>query len=245
MEDDPMDDSGGAGRAYRAVMEPKGLKCFSLKIGESDLYVCTTGDTLEAARDSLERHRAELESYLASHSTFGTSFKPVPAASGAPGIVADMAEAGQAFDVGPMASVAGAIAQWVGTDLLAASGEVIVENGGDIFLAGGGRRRIRIFAGADSRDVDIIVEDSAKGIGVCTSSATVGPSVSFGAADAVTVVATTATIADAAATAIGNVVMRLQDIEAGLEMASSFDEVDGAVIMLQGSMGAWGKVEIT
>ncbi|HEY5494370.1 MAG TPA: UPF0280 family protein [Candidatus Anoxymicrobiaceae bacterium] len=239
-----MDENRGDERAYRAVMEPQGLRCFCLKIGESDLYVCTAGDTLEVARASLERHRAELESYLASHSTFGTSFKPVPAASGAPEIVADMAAAGEAFGVGPMASVAGAIAQWVGSDLLAGSSEVIVENGGDIFLAGGGRRRIRIFAGADSRDVDIIVQDSAGGIGVCTSSATVGPSVSFGAADAVTVIAPTATIADAAATAIGNVVLRPRDIEAGLEMASSFEDVDGAVIMLQGSMGAWGKVEI-
>lgn len=238
------DEESNAERAYRAVMEPEGLTCYALKMGESDLYICTAGDTVEAARESLERHRAELEGYLATHSSFGTSFKPVPAATGAPGIVTDMAAAGEAFDVGPMASVAGAIAQWVGTDLLSVSSEVIVENGGDIFLAGGGRRRIRIFAGVDSRDVDIIVEDSADGTGVCTSSATVGPSVSFGAADAVTVIAATATIADAAATAMGNAVLRPEDIGSGLEMAASFEQVQGAVIMLQGSMGAWGKVEI-
>jgi len=239
-----MDEEHSAERAYRGVMEPEGLTCYSLKIGESDLYICASGETADVARKSLERHRAELEAYLAAHTSFGTSFKPVPAATGAPGIVADMAAAGQAFDVGPMASVAGAIAQWVGTDLLSVSSEVIVENGGDIFLGGGGRRRIRIFAGADSRDVDIIVEDSPDGTGVCTSSATVGPSVSFGAADAVTVIAATATIADAAATAIGNVVLRPEDIGSGLEIAATFEQVQGAVIVLQGSMGAWGKVEI-
>jgi len=232
------------GRAYRAVMEPGGLTCFTLKIGQSDLYVCALRDLAGEAAESLAAYRAELERYLAAHPSFGTSFKPVPAASGAPEIVKDMAQAAGMFDVGPMASVAGAVAQHVGTDLLASSAQVVVENGGDIFLAGGGPRRVRVFAGAGSRDVDIIVEDSAAGIGVCTSSATVGPSVSFGAADAVTVVAGTATIADAAATAIGNSVLTPDDIAAGLEMAASFEQVDGVVIMLQGSVGAWGKVEI-
>ena len=89
-----MEDSGDVQRAYRAVMEPEGLTCYGVKIGESDLYVCTRGDARAAALVSLRRHRGELEAYLASHSGFGTSFKPVPAAGEAPGIVADMAAAG-------------------------------------------------------------------------------------------------------------------------------------------------------
>jgi ApbE superfamily uncharacterized protein (UPF0280 family) len=231
-------------RVYRAVMEPTGLMCYSLVIGESDLYICTEGDTAALAKESLGRHRAELEDYLSKHVSFGTSFKPVPVASEAPGIVAEMAAAAEACDVGPMASVAGAIAQHVGVDLLTASRRVIVENGGDLFLAGGGPTRVRIFAGAGSAPVDIIVEDTPEGVGLCTSSATVGPSVSLGAADAVSVLAATATLADAAATAIGNMVLSVEDIGAGLEKAASVDGVYGTVVMLEGSMGAWGKVEI-
>lgn len=225
-------------------MEPEGLQCFTVAMGESDLYVCAESDLTEPALASLERHRGVLEDYLAKHSSFGTSFKPVPAASDAAEIVAAMAEAALACGVGPMASVAGAIAQFVGSDLLALSRRLIVENGGDLFLAGGGTRRVRIFAGKDSPPVDIVVEDRPRGVGLCTSSATVGPSVSLGEADAVTVLAQTATLADAAATAIGNMVLRPEDIPSGLEAASRLPGVDGAVILLQGSMGAWGTLQV-
>jgi len=238
MEDEPYLE-----RAYRSVIEP-GLRCYPVVLGESDLYVCTTGGLSAAASESLATHRLELEAYLEKHFSFGTSFRPVPVASDAPAIVTAMAEAAEAFDVGPMASVAGAIAQFVGADLLGSSGEVIVENGGDLFIAGGKRRTVRIFAGAGSPSVNVVVDACPDGVGLCTSSATVGPSVSLGAADAVTVLARTATIADAAATAIGNILLRPEDIPDGLELASGHELVDGVVIILQGSMGAWGKLEI-
>jgi ApbE superfamily uncharacterized protein (UPF0280 family) len=231
-------------RRYRGVIEPVGLTCYQVELGESDLYVCTRGDLSEAARESLARHRDELEGYLASHPSFGTTFRHLPVASGAPGIVADMGRAAELFDVGPMACVAGAVAQHVGTDLLNGSGEVIVENGGDIFLAGGGVRKVRIFAGSAEPPVDITVRDRPEGVGLCTSSGTVGPSVSLGGADAVTVLASTASLADAAATAIGNRVRRADDIESALEAASGFGEVLGVVVVAGGSLGAWGAVEL-
>lgn len=231
-------------RVYRAVMEPEGLTCYSVVQGESDLYVCTTGDLSAEAAESLEEHRGHLEAYLRAHFDFGTSFRPIPVDSEAPAIVKEMADAAAAFDVGPMASVAGAVAQFVGTDLLRGSSEVIVENGGDIFLAGGGTRAVRIFAGARSAGVDISFEDAPGGVGLCTSSATVGPSVSLGAADAVTVLARTATIADAAATAIGNRVVRPENIEEGLGMGREAEDVYGVVILLQGSVGIWGNLQM-
>jgi ApbE superfamily uncharacterized protein (UPF0280 family) len=119
-----------------------------------------------------------------------------------------------------------------------------LENGGDIFLAGGTKRKIRIFAGGSSPLVDISIEDRSEGLGLCTSSATVGPSVSLGAADAVAVLALTATLADAAATAIGNMVRTAEDIESALEAAARYEEVLGAVIVVGGSVGAWGSIEL-
>lgn len=225
-------------------MEPDGLDCFSLVIGESDLYVCTRGDQRERAKESLLTRRSELEEYLASHLLFGTSFKPVPPVSGAPDIVLDMGAAAEAFGVGPMAAVAGAIAQHVGSDLLRFSTEVIVENGGDIFMAGGGRRKVRIFAGASAPPVELTVKDAPDGVGLCTSSATVGPSVSLGSADAVTVLAPTATIADAAATALGNMVSGAEDIRGALEAAAGFGQLLGVVVVAGGAAGAWGSMEL-
>ncbi|MHB8896977.1 MAG: UPF0280 family protein [Candidatus Geothermincolia bacterium] len=240
-----MGDEKYVERGYRGVIEPAGLTCSSVILGESDLYVCTRGNLAARALESLARHRDELEAYLMRHPDFGTSFRPVPVDSRAPDIVREMAEASEAVGVGPMAAVAGAIAQHVGTDLLGESSEVIVENGGDIFLAGGGTRKVRVFSGAGFPPFDIVVVDAPEGVGVCTSSATVGPSVSLGAADAVTILGITATLADAAATATGNRVLRPGDIESGIEIASAIDGVEGVVIVLQGSMGAWGKLRIT
>jgi uncharacterized protein len=231
-------------RRYRGVIEPAGLDCYQVELGESDLYVCTRGDLSEAARESLTRHRAELETYLQMHPSFGTAFRPLPLASSAPDIVADMGRAAEIFDVGPMACVAGAVARYVGTDLLNESDEVIVENGGDIFLAGGGSRKVRIFAGGEMPPVDIAIHDRPEGVGLCTSSGTVGPSISLGGADAVTVLAVTATLADAAASAIGNRVRGADDIESALEAASGFGEILGVVICAGGSLGAWGAVEL-
>lgn len=237
-------------RGYRGVIEPAGLVCYKVELGESDLYVCTHGDLSAAAGESLRWHRAELEAYLASHPSFGTSFRPLPVSSGAPDIVADMGRAAEVFDVGPMACVAGAVAQYVGMDLMNESDEVIVENGGDIFLAGGAAsgagsaRKVRIFAGSEMPPVEIAICDRPEGVGLCTSSGSIGPSISLGGADAVTVLAATATLADAAATAIGNRVRGADDIKSALEMASGFGEILGVVVVAGGSLGAWGAIEL-
>ena len=231
-------------RAYRGVMEPEGLNCYRVAIGESDLYVCTEGEFESQTSRSLARHRKDLEEYLESHSGFGLSFKPVPATGDAPGIVAEMARAAAFFDVGPMASVAGAIAQRVGLDLLNFSSQVIVENGGDIFMAGGSQRRVRVFAGEGAPAIDIEFIDSPGGTGLCTSSATIGPSVSLGTADAVAVLAPTATLADAAASAFGNMVYSAEEIGDVLDRASEHSEVLGIVVVAGGSVGVWGGLEI-
>ncbi|MBU4175464.1 MAG: UPF0280 family protein [Actinobacteria bacterium] len=231
-------------RAYRGVMEPEGLDCYRVVIGESDLYICTEGEWKSRARESLAERRRELEEYLESHPSFGMSFKPVPATGDAPGIVEEMARAASVFDVGPMASVAGAIAQRVGRDLLNLSSQVIVENGGDIFMAGGRKRRVRVFAGEGAPAIDIKLACSPGGMGLCTSSATVGPSVSLGAADAVAVLAQTATLADAAASAFGNMVNSTEEIGDVLTGASEHAEVLGIVVVAGGSVGVWGGLEI-
>ena len=231
-------------RVYRLLTGSGGLDCYRVTAGESDLFICTEGDLREAALQSLLKHRASLESYISSHPGFSSSFRPLPAVTGSASLVQDMAEAARIFNVGPMAAVAGAISQYVGTDLLVYSSQVIVENGGDIFSAGGVGREVRVLTGAKPDFIDIAINDTCEGIGLCTSSATVGPSISLGGADAVTVLAETATLADAAATAIGNMVRTESDIEAALEHASGFDCIKGVMVVIGGAVGVWGEVEL-
>ena len=111
--------------------------------------------------------------------------------------------------VTPMAAVAGSVAEEVLAAMLAATPltRAYVNNGGDIafYLAEGERFRMAI-AGPDGSDlgrVDVGHDDVARGL---ATSGQGGRSFSMGIADAVTVLARTASEADVAATLIANAV---------------------------------------
>ncbi len=142
------------------------------------------------------------------HPEFLKSLAPVTAASDAPPLFRTMIEAAEAAGVGPMAAVAGAVAQADGRFLVEDSPQVIVENGGDIFPASREDRLVSIYAGDSpfSQELDIRVGAAQTPIGLCTSSGTVGHSLSLGRSDAVSVLSPSTAMADAAATAGGNLI---------------------------------------
>jgi len=234
-------------RRYRNLLVDQTLPSFQVQVKETDLYIRTTRDLSAAAYQSILRHRYQLERYILDHPDFLRSLAPVPPDEFAPPLVRRMISAGQAAGVGPMASVAGAVAEAVGQDLMAESEEIIVENGGDIFLRCSRKVRVGIFAGESplSLRVGLVVAAAAHPWGVCTSSGTVGPSLSFGRADAVCILSPSAALADAAATAVGNLVRSPSDLERGLEKARTIEGVSGAVIIVGEKLGAWGEVELT
>jgi ApbE superfamily uncharacterized protein (UPF0280 family) len=157
-----------------------------------------------------------------------------------------MAEATQEVGVGPMAAVAGAIAEKVGMELLPFSDEVIVENGGDIFLKTQKKRFIGVYAGesAFTRKIAFSILPEETPLGVCTSSGTVGHSLSFGYADAVIVFSPSTSLADAAATAIGNRVRLAEDIPDALEFAQNIKGLRGVAIVKGDKMGLWGQIRL-
>jgi ApbE superfamily uncharacterized protein (UPF0280 family) len=158
-----------------------------------------------------------------------------------------MAEAAAKVNVGPMAAVAGAFAEFVGLDLLKYSPEVIVENGGDIFLKSTKSRLVGVYAGEDSPltgRVALKIEPLDTPIGVCTSSGTVGHSLSFGKADAVVVLSRSTALADAAATAIGNIVKEETDVQKALDYARSVKGLVGVAVLVNDKMGVWGKINL-
>jgi uncharacterized protein len=232
-------------RTYRNSVAAHDLVSFHVSVRETDLYIAADCDLSEIALDSVIKHRNYLESYIQQHPTFLKSFVPVPSNRLAPAIVRDMIEAGITAQVGPMAAVAGAMAQFVGADLLGHSENVIVENGGDIFMKTFNERRVSIFAGESSLSQKLVLRimPSEMPLGVCTSSATVGPSVSFGRADAVCVLSQSACLADAAASLIGNQVKTPGDIKKALNLGSEIPGVKGIVIIMGETMGAWGQIE--
>jgi ApbE superfamily uncharacterized protein (UPF0280 family) len=234
-------------KKYRSLLLGSHLTSFQVQVKETDLYLRATRDLSENARQSVLRHRYQMESYILARPDFLLSLTPVPADEFAPPIVSRMIRAGQAAGVGPMAAVAGAMAEAVGEDLLEECPEVMVENGGDIFLACARETRVGIFAGSSplSLRLALAVPPAGHPWGVCTSSGTVGPSLSFGRADAVCILSPSASLADAAATAVGNLVSTPGDLEEGLQRAKAIEGVSGAVIILGEKLAVWGEIELT
>jgi ApbE superfamily uncharacterized protein (UPF0280 family) len=233
-------------RTYRNLVKTEDLIPFRVTIRETDLFLLAQRKLELETREAVIRYRWQIEEYIRYHPEFRTSLMPVRSDHHAPKIVKEMLKASQLANVGPMASVAGAIAEFVGKDLIPLSPEVICENGGDIFIASSKQRVVGVFAGKSplSLTVGLRIKPGDTPIGVCSSSATVGHSMSFGKADAVCVLSRSASLADAAATSIGNLVEGKGDIEKGLDYGSQIRGIIGVLIIVGEAMGMRGSLEL-
>ncbi len=234
-------------RTYRKTVDAGGLVSSFVTVRETDLHILAVKSVDDQAYDSVYRYRNQLENYLARNPEFLTALAALPPDPLAPLIVRAMLEAARAAQVGPMAAVAGAMAEFVGRDLLAASTEeIMIENGGDIFLKRQKECLVAIFAGQSplSQQVGIRIPAAQMPIGICTSSGAVGHSLSLGKADSVTVLAPSTPLADAVATRLGNEVSGRGDINRALQVAQSIPDISGVVIILDNQLGAWGAVDL-
>ena len=233
-------------RSYRSWLARDGLVSFRVAIQETDLYILAHSPLEQEAREAVIQLRHQLEAYIRANPDFASSLAPLPEDPRAPKIAQEMLTASQQAGVGPMAGVAGAMAEFVGRELLVSSPEVVVENGGDIFIQINTERKIGLFAGESplNMKVGIRVPPERTPLGICTSSGTVGHSQSFGRADAVCVISPSCTLADAAATALGNRVGGNGDIERVLEEGRRISGVEGVVIIVDDALGAWGEYEL-
>jgi uncharacterized protein len=233
-------------RTYRTRTARGGLVGFRVVVRETDLWVMASRDFTPEVREWVLQERQQLEGYIGAHPDFLRTLSPWPDDPFAPGVVREMIEAAAQAGVGPMAAVAGALAARVGRRLEPLSPEVIVENGGDIFLKISQPATVALFAGKSplSYRVGLKLDPVLSPVGVCTSSGTVGHSLSFGRADAACVVARDPALADAAATALGNRVPEAAAIPAALEWAASLAGILGAVVIIGDKLGAWGRVDL-
>lgn len=232
-------------RIYRRDSRSEDLVGFSVTVAETDLYIQAETELTTAALTAVKQARQQIEAHIALRPEFATMLQPLQPLEDVTGLVAAMYRAAQRAEVGPMAAVAGAIAEFVGRRLLEESSQVIVENGGDIFIATLVPRVVAIRAGNSplSGQVGIVVP-GGQWLGVCTSSGTVGPSFSDGQAQAAVVVAEDTALADAAATAVGNKVKSAVDCAAALEWVKQLEEVRGAVVIYEATLAAWGEIEL-
>ncbi|MDD3895057.1 MAG: UPF0280 family protein [Syntrophomonadaceae bacterium] len=242
---------GFGDRDYRLLQLGNDLKYFNVKVKETDLAIGVENKVYSDSLISLcyketIKIRRQLEEYILSHPQFQTSLVPIKTFPEAPEIAVKMAAAAAVAGVGPMAAVAGAVADYIGQILEQYSPEVIVENGGDIYLKSARERNIAIYAGESpfSYKIGFKVKAGEKPAGICTSSGTVGHSLSFGVADAVVIKGSSAILADAVATQAGNLVKNKFALERAIEYVKKLDRELSIVAIKDDQMMAWGDIEM-
>jgi ApbE superfamily uncharacterized protein (UPF0280 family) len=227
------------------VKEMNVLKRTSICHKETSLTILSTKNLGQKAREELAINYSQLERYIQKNPLFYSSYEPVSVGNDAPRIARLMACASEKAGVGPMAAVAGAFSDIIGNMFLEKGArEVIVENGGDIFMKAAEPRKVGIYAGPSdfSEKIGFLVQPAQTPIGICTSSDSVGPSINLGKPDAVTTFAASSALADAAATAVGNAVRGDCPVKKGILRAKKIEGLQGVLIIKGGEMGAWGKI---
>ena len=227
-------------------MKTKNLFKQAFQFKETNCTIIADDESaINTAVSSIKYHRKQLERYIQDHPKFLYSLQPVPVIKG-PRIVRLMAEASEKANVGPMAAVAGVLADLAVEDMALAGSEVaVVENGGEVSAISNQPIDIALSAGDSplSRQIGFRLEKFP--IGVATSSGLFSHALSFGEAEAATVFAVNAGIADAAATAVGNLI-KGDDcrgaVEGGIKEALGIEGVRGVLILYRGIVGKAGQV---
>lgn len=185
--------------------------------------------------------RRILESYILKIPEFKTTHAPFHPAEHAPALIRHMAVQSEKAGVGPMASVAGTLAsEALHAILKAGAREAVVDNGGDMALFIREPVRVGLFTGFDTlNELALELEPRNEIYGICTSSGVVGPSYSYGKANAAVVISANVTLADAAATALGNRIRKTEDLETCFRFLEPIPEIEGALVVFQGKIALW------
>lgn len=236
-------------RFYRDWVKADGLVSMYISVKETDLHIFAD-KPVDASfiREKVLHYRWQIEDYITRDNRFITSLKPLEVELTAPRIVKEMGIASAKAGVGPMAAVAGAIAYFLGRDLLRKGCKnVIIENGGDIFLKITKSCKVGIYAGRAKpwNNLSLKIKPGQTPLGICTSSGKLGHSLSFGVADAVVILAGNPCLADAVATAAANKVQSQHELKEALDFARSIKGVSAAVAILKDKMASWGDVQFT
>jgi ApbE superfamily uncharacterized protein (UPF0280 family) len=223
-------------RLFKEAFECKETRCTIIADREQGI---------KTAIESLRRNRKELEDYARSNPRFLITLEPVPLPA-EPLVARLMAEAAEKANVGPMAAVAGVLADLAVNDMvLDGCGVAVVENGGEVSAVSDRSVDVALAAGDSPFSKRFGFRLSDFPVGVATSSGRFSHALSFGDAEAATVFCENAGLADAAATAVGNVV-KGEDysvaIEKGIEVAKSIRGVKGGLLIYRGVTGTWGKI---
>ena len=236
-------------RSYRSRFSDDGRRWFCVKFLESDLWIGVDSGSYRASMEDevyafLVDLRRQMDAYLLMDPAYKAALTPYDAGLEAPGILKEMSRISHKTGIGPMSAVAGAVAKHV-ADFLGTK-EVIVENGGDIYAKATSDMDISVFAGQSplSEKVGLHIPAAAFPCGICTSSGTVGPSLSLGRADAMMIVCKDVLLADSYATAMANRIQSVNDLQPVIESIQAIPEILGALAVKDDKLAVCGLYEL-
>lgn len=214
---------------------------------ESDLYIVSDSSlSSDHAKNILIKYYTSIEAYSKTHPYFLISLISLKMDEKAPPIIQDMLKVSAQASVGPFASVAGAVAHYVGYELLSWCNQIMIENGGDIFLKIDEDKKIGLYLGKkfNPEMITLKIKKRTHPFGICSSSATIGPSLNFGNADLVTIIANNTLVADAYATAYSNKIKEEKDVVAVMKEAEASPFIRGIIVAFAQKLYLKGDVEI-
>ena len=240
-------------RSYRSRFSNNERRWFCVKFLESDLWIGVDKGSYSASIEAdvyamLVDLRRTMDAYLLMDPAYKAALVPFEAGLEAPDILKEMSRVSHKTGIGPMSAVAGAVALHVAEFLKSqfAVKEVIVENGGDIYAEAHSDMDVAVFAGQSplSEKIGLHIPASAFPLGICTSSGTVGPSMSLGRADAVMIVCKNVLLADSYATAMANRIQSVNDLQPVIDRISNTPDILGAIAVKDDRMAICGQFEL-
>lgn len=220
---------------------------FQVVLEETDLWVTGQKDLSARILNYVQKLRLDIKSYAGLYPDFLSALVPVEEKKHCPEIVARMIRASASLEVGPMAAVAGGIAQMVAEKFAEQSPELLVENGGDIYMYSSRERTVGLLAEPEEGVMlGLRIPADRFPCALCSSSSTIGHSLSLGEGSLVSVMASSGCIADAAATALANRLRGKKGLSRMLAHARTLREIGvcGVFAQKDEEIGAWGDMEL-
>ncbi len=240
-------------RTYRTQFNTERFTGFVISYLETDLWIGVNPGSFQPEMENvalakIKSLRNKFDEYIQLEPFFKKSLKPFQPTQNAPAETVEMAVVAEKAGIGPMSAVAGLFAREVGEEILKnfSVEELIVENGGDIYVLLKSELTLSVFAGDSilSERIGLVIPPEKQKLGICTSAGTVGPSLSYGKADAVVVICEDVLLADAFATAFGNKVKSAADVEKVIKYSEKYPDILSLLIICEDKIGIRGDYEM-
>jgi ApbE superfamily uncharacterized protein (UPF0280 family) len=232
--------------SYRILVDSRSKFSWKVKYKYSDLLIVSDKDISLRILPVLFDFYTIIEKFSESHPSFTKTFNPYIPDNDFPNIIKKMCDESAVFNVGPMASVAGAVCEYLASELARDNPYLAIENGGDIYIKSSKDITAGLFVKNRyfKDNLKIKIRKKILPCGIASSSGTLGHSLSLGKADLASAVCRSAILADSAATAACNMINTKDDIEKVINHFKDFKEIEGLVLIKDDKIGLYGNIEL-